>query len=299
MSTRGKKYLSESDMIKKIGIIAKVQHPMAGGAVRGLAGWLKERGIEIYIDRETAVIIEEKSQYKRAEIPSLAELIIVLGGDGTLLSIARLIEDKDVPIFGVNLGGLGFLTEISTDKLYAVLEKVITGDFTVENRIMLDALIYREDKIAAHYRAFNDVVINRGALARIVDLEIKINGLYVTTYRSDGLIVATPTGSTAYSLAAGGPILYPTMNALIISPICPHTLTNRPIVIPDDVKIEINLATPNEDVLATLDGQVGYSLNYRDTIEIKKAKNTIKLIQSPGKNYYEVLRKKLKWGERL
>ncbi len=286
-------------MIKKIGIIAKVQHPMAGKVLRELDGWLKERGIEIYINRETAGIIGEKSPYKRAEIPSLTELIIVLGGDGTLLSVARLIEDKNVPILGVNLGGLGFLTEIPTDELYSVLEMVIAENFATESRIMLDAIIYREGKIAAHYCAFNDVVINRGALARIVDLEIKINGLYVTTYRSDGLIISTPTGSTAYSLAAGGPIVYPTMNAIIISPICPHTLTNRPIVIPDDVKIEINLVTPNEDVLATLDGQVGYSLNYRDTIEIKKAKNTIKLIQSPGKNYYEVLRKKLKWGERL
>ncbi|MBI3812975.1 MAG: NAD(+)/NADH kinase [Nitrospinae bacterium] len=285
--------------MKKIGVIAKIQHPLTGGALKGLIGWLKERGIEIYIDRETSGIIGEKSTYKRAEIPSLTELIIVLGGDGTLLSVARLIEDKDVPILGVNLGSLGFLTEITMDELYPVLEKVITGDFTVENRIMLDAIIYREGKTAAHYCAFNDVVINRGALARIVDLEIKINGMYVTTYRSDGLIIATPTGSTAYSLAAGGPIVYPTMNALILSPICPHTLTNRPIVIPDDVKIEINLVTPNEDVLATMDGQVGYSLNYRDTIEIKKARNTIKLIQSPGKNYYEVLRKKLKWGERL
>ena len=286
-------------MIKKIGIIVKTQHIKAGESLKELIKWLKDRDIEIYMDKETSGIIGEKSQYKKADIPSIVELIIVLGGDGTLLSVARLIEENNVPILGVNLGVLGFLTEITIGELYSVLENIIKGDFTVENRIMLDACIYREGKIAAHYCAFNDVVINRGALARIVDLEIKINGLYVTTYRSDGLIISTPTGSTAYSLAAGGPIVYPTMNALILSPICPHTLTNRPIVIPDDVKIEINLVTPNEDVLATMDGQVGYSLNYRDTIEIKKAKNTIKLIQAPGKNYYEVLRKKLKWGERL
>jgi NAD+ kinase len=286
-------------MIKKIGIIAKTQHMMTGESIQGLNRWLKEKGIEVYMDSETAQILSEKSPYKRADIPSLTELIIVLGGDGTLLSAARLIEDSDVPILGVNLGSLGFLTEIAIDELYPLLENIIRGDFTTERRIMLDAIIYREGKMAAHYCALNDIVINRGALARIVDLEIKINGLYVTTCRSDGLIIATPTGSTAYSLAAGGPIVYPTMNALILSPICPHTLTNRPIVIPDDVKIEINLVTPHEDVLATLDGQVGYSLNYRDIIEIKKAKNTIRLVQSPGKNYYEVLRKKLKWGERL
>jgi NAD+ kinase len=286
-------------MIKKVGIIAKTQHRMAGESLKKISGWLKDRGIEVYMDKDTSGVIGEKSHYKRAEIPSLTGLIIVLGGDGTLLSVARLIEERDVPILGVNLGSLGFLTEIGMDELYPVLENVIRGDFTVENRIMLDVFIYREGKMVANYCALNDVVINRGTLARIVYLEIKINGLYVTTYRSDGLIIATPTGSTAYSLAAGGPIVYPTMNALILSPICPHTLTNRPIVIPDDVKIEINLITPDEDALATLDGQVGYSLNYRDSIEVKKAKNTIKLIQSPGKNYYEVLRKKLKWGERL
>lgn len=286
-------------MIKKVGIIAKTQHRMAGESLKKISGWLKDRSIEVYMDKDTSGVIGEKSHYKRAEIPSLTGLIIVLGGDGTLLSVARLIEERDVPILGVNLGSLGFLTEIGMDELYPVLENVIRGDFTVENRIMLDVFIYREGKMVANYCALNDVVINRGTLARIVYLEIKINGLYVTTYRSDGLIIATPTGSTAYSLAAGGPIVYPTMNALILSPICPHTLTNRPIVIPDDVKIEINLITPDEDALATLDGQVGYSLNYRDSIEVKKAKNTIKLIQSPGKNYYEVLRKKLKWGERL
>lgn len=286
-------------MIKKVGIIAKTQHRMAGESLKKISGWLKDRGIEVYMDKDTSGVIGEKSHYKRAEIPSLTGLIIVLGGDGTLLSVARLIEERDVPILGVNLGSLGFLTEIGMDELYPVLENVIRGDFTVENRIMLDVFIYREGKMVANYCALNDVVINRGTLARIVYLEIKINGLYVTTYRSDGLIIATPTGSTAYSLAAGGPIVYPTMNALILSPICPHTLTNRPIVIPDDVKIEINLITPDEGALATLDGQVGYSLNYRDSIEVRKAKNTIKLIQSPGKNYYEVLRKKLKWGERL
>lgn len=286
-------------MIKKVGIIAKTQHRMAGESLKKISGWLKDRGIEVYMDKDTSGVIGEKSHYKRAEIPSLTGLIIVLGGDGTLLSVARLIEERDVPILGVNLGSLGFLTEIGMDEIYPVLENVIRGDFTVENRIMLDVFIYREGKMVANYCALNDVVINRGTLARIVYLEIKINGLYVTTYRSDGLIIATPTGSTAYSLAAGGPIVYPTMNALILSPICPHTLTNRPIVIPDDVKIEINLITPDEGALATLDGQVGYSLNYRDTIEVRKAKNTIKLIQSPGKNYYEVLRKKLKWGGRL
>ncbi|MEK6589381.1 MAG: NAD(+)/NADH kinase [Nitrospinota bacterium] len=286
-------------MIKKIGIVAKTEQMMAGEPIQGLNRWLKHKGIEVYLDGETAQILGEKSPYKRADIPSLSELIVVLGGDGTLLSVARLIEDSDVPILGVNLGSLGFLTEITIDELYPLLENIIRGDFTTERRIMLDAIIYREGKMAAHYCALNDVVIKSGALARIINLEIKINGLYVTTYRSDGLIIATPTGSTAYSLAAGGPIVYPAMNALILSPICPHTLTNRPIVIPDDIKIEINLVTPNEDVLATMDGQVGYSLNYRDSIEIKKAKNTIKLIQAPGKNYYEVLRKKLKWGERL
>jgi NAD+ kinase len=285
--------------MKTIGIVAKSQNPSAVKPLAELITWLKERNLKILIDKETASIIGETSTNNRADMPYICDLIIVLGGDGTLISVARLVGDKKVPILAVNLGSLGFLTEITLGELYATLQKVLAGDFKIAERMMLDARIIREGQEAGVYTALNDIVINRGTLARIVEMEIYINGLYVSAYRADGLIISSPTGSTAYGLAAGGPIVYPTLNALILVPICPHNLTNRPIVIPDDVTIEISLITNDEDVLATIDGQIGFSLTYRDRIIIKKSANRTMLIQSPNKNYYQILREKLKWGEKI
>jgi NAD+ kinase len=282
--------------VKRIGIVAKPR-PDAKPLLEDLLQWIEARGIEAIMDVDTAAIVGSVSPYRKNEVPSAADLIIVLGGDGTLLSMARLVEGKDVPILGVNLGSLGFMTEVTIAELFPVLDDVLTGHYSISERVMLNCHVHRQGERIAQAAVLNDVVINKGALARIIEMEAYIDGVYVNTFRADGLIIATPTGSTAYSLAAGGPILYPNLEALIINPICPFTLTNRPLVIPDTVKIEVVLVKENEDVMVTLDGQVGVALRYRDVIEIRKAETRLKLIECPGKNYFEILRTKLKWGD--
>ncbi len=279
----------------RIGIIAKPKKP-ADEVVRELVGWLKDRDVEVFLDEETAVIAGLESRYKKSEIPYVSDVIVVLGGDGTFLSVARLVYGNDVPILGVNLGRLGFLTEITLDELYQMLERVIAGDYQVDERFMLEAAIYRHGERIAEYRVLNDVVINKGTLARIILLETKVDGRFLTVYRADGLIISTPTGSTAYSLAAGGPIIYPSVPALILNPICPFTLSQRPIVVPDTSEVEVTLITENEDVFVTLDGQVGFALKVRDIVKVRKAKNTVKIIKNPDRDFFEVLRTKLKWG---
>lgn len=282
--------------MKRIGIIAKPR-PEAKPLLEDLLQWIEARDVEPILDVDTAAIIGHASSFKKNEVPAAADLIIVLGGDGTLLSVARLVEGKDVPILGVNLGSLGFMTEVTIGELFPVLDDVLTGQYTVSERVMLKCHVHRQGERIAQAIVLNDVVINKGALARIIEMEAYVDGVFVNKFRADGLIIATPTGSTAYSLAAGGPILYPNLEALIINPICPFTLTNRPLVIPDTVKIEVILVKDNEDVMVTLDGQVGVALRYRDVIEIRKAESRLKLIECPAKNYFEILRTKLKWGD--
>ncbi len=282
--------------MKKIGIIAK-NTPTAQKTVKNLTAWLEKRGKKVFIDRETAIAIKRPG-YDRAKIAALAEMIIVLGGDGTLLSAARSVAESraNVPIFGVNLGSLGFMTEVSVGELYENLEQAIAGKLETEDRIMLSVSVIRNDKYVERYRALNDAVINKGALARMMDLTVSVDGIFLTTLRADGLIVATPTGSTAYSLAAGGPIIQPTVHGLIVTPICPQTLTNRPICLPDDVAITVCLTSESEDVTLTLDGQIGFSLEPLNIIEIRKSRYKLRLIKHPTKTYYEILRTKLKWG---
>lgn len=283
--------------MKKIGIICKTGRPEPSEILEGLLPWLRQKGYETYVDIETASILNIEGS-PRSQIPLLSDIIIVLGGDGTMLSVCRLVGDKGIPILGVNIGGLGFLTEVQKDELYEVLEKILTGDCPIEERIMLTARVYRHSEWIAEYVAMNDAVVNKGALARIIDLETYINHTYVTTFKADGLIVSTPTGSTAYALSAGGPILYPTLNSIVLTPICPHTLTNRPIVLPDDVVIEIILRSKSEDVFLTLDGQVGFSLRQNDIVEVRKSPFKTKLLVPCMKDYFQILRTKLKWGER-
>lgn len=283
--------------MKRIGIITKLRKPEAVEVVRKLNPWLKERGREGFIDVEAASSIGEKG-FQRSEIPSLVDMIIVLGGDGTLLSVARLVGDQGVPILGVNLGGLGFITEVPLDDLYNTLERIFNNDYFIEERLMLIAHVHRQGERIAEYNVLNEVVINKGALARIIELETYINKTYVTTFRADGLILSTPTGSTAYSLSAGGPIIYPTLHSFVLTPICPHTLTNRPIVLPAESLVEVILKSESGDVFLTLDGQVGFSLKYGDVVEVKKSEGKIKLISSPERDYFKILRTKLKWGER-
>jgi len=282
------------DTIQKIGIFSKQKPDISRKVLLELSSWLRERNYDILMAPETAGIIGETSNLNKEEIPSKADLIIVLGGDGTLLSVARLAHPFDVPILAVNLGSLGFLTEVSLPDMYGTLEQVLKGESVSERRMLLNACLQRKGNTLQNDFALNDVAINKNS-ARIVNLEVHVNGQYMTSYRADGLIIATPTGSTAYSLSAGGPIIHPSMNALLLSPICPFTLTNRPIVIPNQSTLQVKLIT-EEEVQVTLDGQTGYSMFPDDVLEVKQGPTPVSLIQAKGKNYYQVLRQKLHWG---
>jgi NAD+ kinase len=290
--------------MKRIGIVAKRNKPEAIGVTKDLTEWLRQRKIDVYVDEETGRGLDllfsgtKVNRISGRDLSHHVEVVIVLGGDGTLLSVARLVWTSKTPILGVNLGGLGFLTEIGLEELYPVLERVLGGDFEVDERDVLAVGVLRDGERKAEFTVLNDAVINKGALARIIDLELTIDGRYLTTFRSDGLIISTPTGSTAYNLSAGGPIVYPSLHTVIITPICPHTLTNRPIVIPDHVTVQATLKSREEEVILTLDGQIGFPLTYEDIVEIRSAQGKILLIKSPHRHYFELLREKLKWGER-
>lgn len=285
--------------MRRVGIVAKPNKPEAEAVLRNLVPWLRERGREVALDQAAAAICPgAEVGLPRAEVVDWSDFVIVLGGDGTILSVARLIGSREVPILGVNLGGLGFLTEITIDEVIPTLETVLRNEFAVSRRLTLTASVLRGGASIASFEALNDAVITKTALSRIVDLETHVNGEYVATFRADGLIISTPTGSTAYCLAAGGPIIYPTLPAVVIIPICPHTLTNRPLVIPDSAMIEIILGSAGEDVHLTVDGQVGVGLRYRDVVSLQRSGRTVALIKSPKLNYFELLRAKLKWGGR-
>jgi NAD+ kinase len=283
----------------RIGIAVKPKKPEAEPILRTLVAWLRDHGREVLLDQEAADICPEVGPgLPRSEVAALADLVVVLGGDGTLLSVARLIGPREVPILGVNLGGLGFLTEVTLDELFPTLEAVLRDQYSLSRRLTLTARVLRGGDLVASFEALNDAVINKTALSRIVDLETHVNGEYVATFRADGLILSTPTGSTAYCLAAGGPIIYPTLPALVIIPICPHTLTNRPLVVPDSAVVEIIQGSEGEDVHLTVDGQVGVDLRYRDVVAVQRSTRSIALVKSPKLNYFDLLRTKLKWGER-
>jgi NAD+ kinase len=290
--------------MKRIGIIAKRNSPEAIALVKNMAGWLRPKGIEVYVEKEVAKALSGQmpgpalKTVDGEEIPEHVEMIIVAGGDGTLLSVARQVVGRNIPILGVNLGGLGFLTEIPIEEVYPALDKVLEGDYRADQREVLHVSVIRKGKTLADYMVLNDAVINKGALARIIDLETTINGEHLTTFKSDGLILSTPTGSTAYNLSAGGPIVYPTLDCIIITPICSHTLTNRPIVIPDQVIVRVILKTRQQEVILTLDGQQGFPLEFDDEVEVKKSDEHILLIKSPHRHFFGLLREKLKWGER-
>jgi len=287
-------------MIKTVGIISRPRREDVARVVPPLVNWLQAHGAEVFCDSETADCIQPLAAQtrKREDIPGCTDLLIVLGGDGTLLSAARLAAEFRVPILAVNLGGLGFLTTVPQDEIYSILEELFAGKHRVSERVMLDAEIVRAGNVIRRQIALNDAVLNKAALARIMDLELRVDGEYVTTYKSDGLIISTPTGSTAYSLAAGGPIVYPSVEAFVVSPICPHTLTNRPIVIPDSATIEIDFKAEDDAVFLTLDGQIGIELFRGDHIRVRKAPNKLMLVRPARKTYYQILRSKLKWGER-
>ncbi len=283
----------------RVGLVAKPDAGEAQGVLRGLIGWLGARGLPVLVDKETASLVADLplAQASRNDLPGQVDFIVVLGGDGTLLSVARAVGDLGVPILGVNLGGLGFLTATTLDEMTPALEALLSGRMVVEERMMLAARVRRGGSPAGHFLALNDVVIMKSAMSRIIDLSVSVDGAPATAYRADGLIIATPTGSTAYSLSAGGPILFPTMDAVVLTPICSHTLTNRPIVLPGTQGIEVTLLT-NQEVMLTIDGQVGFALRESDRVEVERAVSRIRLVRFPHKHFFSVLRTKLKWGER-
>jgi NAD+ kinase len=283
--------------MQRIGIFAKRNQPDAVALALKVERWLSDRGVTVLCEDELADKMGVPGR-PAAEIPSLSDMLIVLGGDGTLISVAREAGALEKPILGVNLGSLGFLTEITTQELFPVLERILKGDYKTSDRLMLDVSVARNGEQIEQYQVLNDVVINKGALARIIDIKVWVNDSYLTTFKADGLIISSPTGSTAYNMAAGGPIIYPGSECLVITPICPHMLTNRPMIVSADASIRVEVMFQDEDVVLTADGQVGTSLHGGDIVEIMQASSRTRLILSPEKDYFEVLRTKLRWGER-
>ncbi len=285
--------------MNRVGIVAKVDRPEAREVVPRLVEWLAERGRQVLLEKETAgLLAHPATAIRKSDLPAQSDLLIVLGGDGTLLSVARLVGDLGVPILGVNLGGLGFLTATTQQELFPTLDALFRGEMLVEDRMMLAAEVLRQGERLSGYVALNDVVITKSAMSRIITLAVSVEGQDATGYRADGLIISTPTGSTAYCLSAGGPIVYPTMDAVVLTPICSHTLTNRPLVLPADRRIAVTLMTGQQEVMLTLDGQVGVALKERDIVEVRRAASRIRLVRDPQRHFFSVLRAKLKWGER-
>jgi NAD+ kinase len=288
--------------IKRIGIVLKPNQPDALRTVCELVTWLNERSITLVgtpelerdrIENETGCPVD---QAPREDLAATVDLILVLGGDGTMIATARMVGDREVPVLGVNYGGLGYLAEFRIEELYQALESILAGNFRLDKRVMLGVELHRGGELITRNRVLNDVVINKSALARIIEIEAYLNQRFVNSFRADGLIISTPTGSTAYNLSAGGPVIFPSMNAVVITPICPFTLSNRPIVVPDDATIELLLKTDQEEVTLTLDGQVGFSLKVEDRVVIRKSSVTFNLVQPSNRNYFDVLRDKLRWG---
>ena len=285
--------------MKQVAIFAKVHDPRCQGVASELVTWLEERKCRPLVDTHLARHVGYARGLTEKQIRDRAELVVVLGGDGTLISVARLFSSRQVPIVGVNLGSLGFLTEITVEQLYPVLEQCLADSHRITERMMLDVSVTRGEQEISRCQVLNDAVINKGALARIIELEARVNDDFLTTFKADGLIISTPTGSTGYSLSAGGPIVQPLMKCVLITPICPHTLTNRPIVLSYQSVIRITVKSSfDEMVYLTLDGQVGVELQEGDCIQVSRAETTTALVTSPEKDYFAILRAKLKWGER-
>jgi NAD+ kinase len=282
--------------IRRIGIILKKQDSRVQSVSKDIIPWLQSRGLEVFVDRGS---IDFSTGLVHAAPPEEwvpnVDMVVVFGGDGTMLYAARLIGSCRVPILGINLGSLGFLTEVTLDEMHAAFELLLSGTYRLEERVRLDVEVVRNGQACAQYIALNDAVINKGALARIIELEVNVNSQPVLLTRADGLIISTPTGSTAYSLAAGGPILYPTLGAFIIAPICPHTLSNRPVVIPDELSVMVCLRH-GADVMLTVDGQVGMPLEPQDCLKIRRAESAMQLVLPFGNTFFKLLREKLRWG---
>jgi NAD+ kinase len=285
-------------MIKSVGITSKPNKPEVREIVPPMMTWLGERGVEVLIDRETAASLGGAvAGIPRPQLAAAVDLVIVLGGDGTFLATARALEGRPVPVLAVNLGGLGFLTVVTRDEIYPALEAALEGRVRTESRVQIEASVIRNGLQVCSSVALNDVVLNKGAIARVLDFDVRADEQFISTYKADGLIISTPTGSTAYSLAAGGPVVAPDVGAFIITPICAHTLTNRPIVLRDNVTIEVAVKT-DESVYVTVDGQEAIEVYAGDRVRMRKAGSTVEVIHALDKSYYDILRQKLKWGQR-
>ena len=290
--------------ISRVGLVAKQRVEATAAVLNELSAWLETRRVHVVFETQTALLAgapHKAATATKEELPKVCDLIVLLGGDGTLIGMARRIARAavDVPIAGVNFGSLGFLTEITLDDLYPSLEAVLTGKAPIEDRMMLHARTLRDGKIFAEELVLNDVVITKAALSRIIELSVSVGGQAVMTVRADGLIVATPTGSTAYNLAAGGPIVHPVVDAILLTPIAPHMLTNRPLVVDGTSEISVDPdMNGNEEVFVTFDGQSGHALQSGDIIAIRRAPRPLRLVRSASRSYFDVLRQKLKWGER-
>lgn len=285
-------------MIRKIGIVSKPGREDSPELLSKLLPWLVSRGVEYRLDRVSARYVGQDDGFDRAALAEEFDLMVVLGGDGTLLSVARGVGKRETPLLAVNMGGLGFMMTTGPGEIFRVLEDTLAGRFEVQCRTVLEARVVRGGSPIATYLALNDVVVNKAAIARLLQLEIFINDEFMCTYRADGLIVSTPTGSTAYSLAAGGPIMLPSVEALCVTPICPHTLSNRPVVVPETARIQIVFQGGDDTTYMTVDGQVGLNLQIGDCIETHKAPHCVRVVQPQDVRFFDVLRSKMHWGGR-
>jgi len=283
---------------KRIGIISRPRRSNIAEVVPPLLRWLEERGLQAVYDIETATVLKGNYVGKtRHQVAQESDLLLVLGGDGTILAASREAAHHDIPILPINMGSLGFLTSFTVEELYPALESTLAGNAKIEERVLLNVERAHNGELLTQQRVLNDAVVHKGTLARMIEVELWINGAFVCRYRADGLIVATPTGSTAYSLSAGGPIVQPGVASILVTPICPHTLSDRPVVIQDSSIIELHLSQSSDSVFLTLDGQTGVPMQIGDRVKIVRSKERLKLIQPPNKTYFEILRNKLKWGE--
>jgi len=284
-------------IINTAGIISKPNAKAAEEIIPKLLNWLQQHSITARMDEQSAAYAGTKG-LPREQVPEGCDAVIVLGGDGTLLSAARAIGRREIPLFPVNVGGLGFLTAITVDELYPELERLLRGEHRIAHRKLMATEVVRDGKVLAHYDALNDTVLTKTDLARMIDLDTHVDEQFVCRYKADGLIISTPTGSTAYSLSAGGPIIFPTVPALCITPICPHMLTNRPVLVPETSVIRVTSRGPDESVYLTIDGQVGTPIREHDVVVCRSSDHSLLLIRPPRMMFFDVLRQKLKWGER-
>jgi NAD+ kinase len=284
--------------IKTVGIISKPGAPAASQLVPKVIAWLRERGVDVRCDEETVNYAGGEEAIERDLVPEGCDLVIVFGGDGTLLSAARAIGKREIPLFPVNLGGLGFLTAITIEEVFPELDRALGGEHRVAKRKLLNTEVERAGNVVASYDALNDAVLSKSSIARMIDMQAYVDDQFVADYKADGLIICTPTGSTAYSLAAGGPIIFPSVPAICMTPICPHMLTNRPVLVPETSVIRVIPQGPDESVFLTIDGQIGVPVEHGDTIVCRSSQFSLHLIRPPRMMFFDVLRQKLKWGER-